>query len=131
MSGYTQSSTAGSLKTQFHMASWALGVSDPIQPVTADLKWRRYAGTENYDTQERVYSTGLEKYKEEWDMKILSYGWNDARHDEDDFYLHVVIKVPLDPTQANATAFGYCKDTDYGWWKTDSHYTDDDDDHRS
>ena len=126
MSGYTQSSTAGSLRTQFHLASWALGVTDPISLATTDAGWRKYAGTENYDTQQRVYSTGMEKYKEEWDMKILSYGPNDERHDEDDFFLHMVVKVPIPPDDATAFAFGYCKDTDYGWWKNDSHYRDDD-----
>jgi len=126
MEGYTQSSTGGSLKSQFHLGSWALGRSSLIQPVTADPGWRKYAGTETYDTQERVYVTGAEKFREEWDMKILSYGWNDQRHDEDDFYLHMVVKVPVDPTDASAFAFGYCKDTDYGWWKNDRRYKDDD-----
>jgi hypothetical protein len=126
MEGYTQSGTDGSLKSQFHLASWALGVTDVTIPAV-DPRWRRYAGSETYDTQERIYATGRERYKEEWNMKILAYGNSDERHDEDDFFLHVVIDIPVDPTSiANLYAYGYCKDSDPHWWEQDEHYEQDD-----
>ena len=124
MEGTTQSSTGGQLKTQFALASWALGNTAPpaLQPPLADENWRKYAGTETYNSQERVYATGQEKFREEWNMKILSYGRNDERHDQDDFFLHVVVKVPPGLTDTQVMAFGYCKDADYGWWNNDDRY---------
>jgi hypothetical protein len=128
MQGYTQSSTNGSLRSQFHLVSAALGVTDVTVPATDD-RWRKYVGGETYDTQERVYSTGRERYREEWNMKILAYGNRDERHDDNDFFLHVVVDIPVDPTSIPAMyAYGYCKDSDPHWWENDEHYKEDHDD---
>jgi hypothetical protein len=115
-----------SLRSYDHVASWDVGVTDPASLGMDSDDWRRYKGYEEHDTDVRIFATGAERYKEEWDVKILAYGNRDQRCDADDFYFHYVLKVQSDPTKTSLVIFAYCKDSDYGWWKNDPHYYDDD-----
>jgi len=134
LSGYTQTSLDPlnpSMRSFNHVLTASYGTTDPAEAQLLDEKWRKYKGSDERDTQLRVFSNLASRQLEEWDIKILSYGRNDERHDQDDFFYHMVTKISTDPTKTSIYAFAYCKDTDYGWWKTDRHYTDDDDwDHK-
>lgn len=123
MSGYTQSSTSGALRSQTNEYSKAYGTSlDPLDP-----QWRKYKGAESYSSQLRVYVTGAERYREEWDMKVIAYDKWDRAYDPDDFFFHVVVKTSIDPTKSSMRMYAYCTDADYGWWKNDYWYEHDDD----
>jgi hypothetical protein len=122
MSGYTQSSTSGALRSQTNESSKAYGTSvNPLDP-----SWRKYKGAESYASQLRVYVTGAERYLEEWDMKVIAYDKWESHKDADDFFFHMVVKTSIDPTKTSMRMYAYCKDADYGWWKNDSWYNDHD-----
>jgi hypothetical protein len=54
-----------------------------------------------------VFATGTERYKEEWNMKIIAKGEDGSLHPEDDFFLHVVSYLAVD--HVDALADPYCK----------------------
>jgi hypothetical protein len=104
MQGTTQSGTDGQLHSQYHMNTQAQGVTN--QPTAV---YRSYVGSEEYDSQDFVFTTQTEKHKVEWNVKVIAKGEDGGVHDEDDFFIHIVMNVPLDPTQADLTASGYCR----------------------
>jgi hypothetical protein len=66
-------------------------------------------GSEEYDSQEFVFTNTTDRYKVEWNVKMIAKGEDGTIHDEDDFFLHIVMNTGFDPTQTDITTLGYCK----------------------
>jgi hypothetical protein len=105
--GTTQSGTDATLHVQMHLNSQAQGVTSPAVAATVDPL--NYVGSEEYNSQQIVFVTGTEKYKLEWNMKIIAKGNDGTLFPEDDFMMHIVANVPLDPTQMDVTGTSYCQ----------------------
>lgn len=104
MQGTTQTGTDGTAHFQYHMNTQAQGITNV--PLVA---YRQYVGSEEYDSQDFVFTTRAEKYKVEWNVKMIAKGEDGTIHDEDDFMLHIVMNTPFDPLQADITTEGVCK----------------------
>jgi len=104
MQGTNQVGTDGSAHYQYHMNTQAQGITNVPTAV-----YRQYVGSEEYNSQEFVFTTPLDKYKVEWNVKMIAKGEDGTIHDEDDFFIHIIMNAGFDPTQADITSLGYCK----------------------
>ena len=101
--GTSQVGLDGSAHFQYHMNTQAQGVTNVPLAV-----YRQYVGSEEYNSQDMVFSDENQKYKLEWNVKMIAKGEDGTIHDEDDFFLHIVMNMPFDPLQADITTYGYC-----------------------
>jgi hypothetical protein len=104
MQGTSQTALDGAAHFQYHMNTQAQGVTNI--PLAA---YRQYVGSEEYDSQDMVFSDQNQRYKLEWNVKMIAKGEDGAIHDEDDFFIHVIMNTPFDPLQADVTTYGQCK----------------------
>ena len=88
MQGTAQTSTGldGRMHVQFHLNASGQGVSG-----ASATRARKYSGSQEYNSQSfTVLADQTERYKFEWNVKVIARGESGALAPEDDFMLHVV-----------------------------------------
>ena len=100
----TSTGTDGRMHVQFHLNAQGRGESG----LTATRK-RKYSGSQEYNSQTfTVLSGDTNKFKFEWNVKVIAQGETGTLHPEDDFVLHVVATFgpapDFFPEAADATA---------------------------
>ena len=110
MQGTLQTSTGldGRLHVQFHLNAQGRGQSG-----ASATRVRKYSGSQEYNSQ--LFTLTLpstQRFKFEWNVKVIAQGESGALHPEDDFLLHVVATFGPAPDflfeSAEATAPGQC-----------------------
>ena len=100
----TSAGLDGRLHVQFHLNAQGNGVSG-----ASATRVRRYSGSQEYNSQTlSMPANSTERFKFEWNVKVIAKGETGTLVPEDDFFLHIVSTIgpPPDffPEAASATA---------------------------